>query len=157
MLGLNLGNRKAYFALSPSHAEDLLLVLVLFQYPPLGFWQVQHIPKYIRSPWPKTSVMIICCYNCKLNTFIFNGFNILGPLLHLQYSINWYSTKVLFLYASISYESQIQEIRCDNRRGLYFSKLTPDHTNIIIDKEIVCQVLKPRLVSHFHCIFESCV
>ena len=39
LLGLNLGNQKAYFALSPSHAEDLLLVLVLFPYPPLGFWQ----------------------------------------------------------------------------------------------------------------------
>jgi len=54
---------------------------------PLGFRQPQHIPKYIRSPRPKPSVVIICCYNCKLDSFILNGLNFFGPIVHVKHSV----------------------------------------------------------------------
>jgi hypothetical protein len=80
--------------------------------------------------------MIICCYNCKLNSFILNILYTFSPLLHSGNSVDLDPAKILFLCASIACESQIKEIRCDNRRGLYFSKLTPDHTNIFMTKKL---------------------
>ena len=63
--------------------------------------------------------MIICRYNCKFNTFILNILYTFSPLL--GNSIDLDPAQILFLYASIACESQIQEIRCDNRLGLYVS------------------------------------
>ena len=37
------------------------------------------------------------------------------------------------------------------------ARLTPDHTNIVICKKTICQVLKPRTISNFYSIPESLI
>lgn len=45
--------------------------------------------------------MIICSHNCEFDLLILDGFKIVDPLLHINYSVNLYFTKILFLDASV--------------------------------------------------------
>ena len=80
--------------------------------------------------------------------FTFNILYFIRPSFHFLDSILLTFAKIFFVYTSISYESDVQKVCCNNWECSY-EKLTPYHTDIIISKEIVYYILKPTCILKF--------